>query len=448
MQENSLQLKATYRQILAIALPISASIFVPQINFITNLVFLGKLGEQVLAVAAITGVYYLIFSVIGHGLNNGLQALISRRAGENDTNAIGSLFQQGIIIGLLISVFSIVFTLWIAPAIFNSVVSNPERLEMTNNFLRVRIWGLPFLMLYQLRNALLVGINKSKLLVVGTAVETIFNIFFDYGLIYGKFGMPEMGYMGAAYASIIAEFAGLAVIAVILQAPSIKKLVNIRFTLIPNKAVITEILHVSTPLILQFLISVISWEYFFLSIEHYGQRDLAISNLMRTIFGFFGCFTWAFASTANTMVSNVIGQNRHDLVFDVIKKIIRMSLLFAVVMFALLNIFPKAFFSIFGQGDLFLSDAIPVVRVVSSALIIMSFSVVWLNAVIGSGNTRISLIAEVLAITFYCLFVYFVLNKWRLPITIGWLSEWVYWLTLFAVSWSYMKWGKWKYKKI
>lgn len=448
MQENSLQLKATYKQILAIALPISASIFVPQINFITNLVFLGKLGEQVLAVAAITGVYYLIFSVIGHGLNNGLQALISRRAGENDTTAIGVLFQQGIIIGLIISLFSILFTLLVAPYIFGMVISSPERLEMTNNFLKIRIWGLPFLMLYQLRNALLVGINKSNLLVVGTAVETIFNIFFDYGLIYGKLGMPQMGYMGAAYASIIAEFAGLVVIAIILQAPSIKKLVNIEFTLIPKKSVMLEILEVSTPLILQFLISVISWEYFFLSIEHYGERDLAISNLMRTIFGFFGCFTWAFASTANTLVSNVIGQNRHDLVFDVIKKIIHMSLLFAVVMFALINIFPKAFFSIFGQGDLFLSDALPVVRVVSSALILMSFSVVWLNAVIGTGNTRISLIAEVLAITLYCLFVYFVLNKWKMPITVGWLSEWVYWLTLFLVSWIYMKKGNWKLKKI
>ncbi|MEZ4798737.1 MAG: MATE family efflux transporter [Flavobacteriales bacterium] len=448
MQENSLQLKATYKQILAIALPISASIFVPQINFITNLVFLGKLGEQVLAVAAITGVYYLIFSVIGHGLNNGLQALISRRAGENDTTAIGVLFQQGIIIGLIISLFSILFTLLVAPYIFGMVISSPERLEMTNNFLKVRIWGLPFLMLYQLRNALLVGINKSKLLVIGTAVETVFNIFFDYGLIYGELGMPQLGYMGAAYASIIAEFAGLVVIAIILQAPSIKNLVNIEFTLIPKKEVILEILEVSTPLILQFLISVISWEYFFLSIEHYGERDLAISNLMRTIFGFFGCFTWAFASTANTLVSNVIGQNRHDLVFDVIKKIIHLSLLFAIVMFVLLNIFPKAFFSIFGQGELFLSDALPVVRVVSSALILMSFSVVWLNAVIGTGNTRISLIAEVLAIILYCLFVYFVLNKWKMPITVGWFSEWVYWLTLFIVSWIYMKKGNWKLKKI
>ena len=76
-----LQLNTGYRQIFGMALPISLAMLVPQINFITNNIFLGALGENELAAAGITGVYYLIFAVIGSGLNNGLQALIARRAG-------------------------------------------------------------------------------------------------------------------------------------------------------------------------------------------------------------------------------------------------------------------------------------------------------------------------------------------------------------------------------
>ena len=70
------------RQILRMTLPISLAILVPQINFITNNIFLGHLSEESLAVAGITGVYYLIFAVIGNGLNNGMQTLIARRAGK------------------------------------------------------------------------------------------------------------------------------------------------------------------------------------------------------------------------------------------------------------------------------------------------------------------------------------------------------------------------------
>ncbi|MFW2478479.1 MAG: MATE family efflux transporter, partial [Sediminibacterium sp.] len=98
----NLQVSVTNRQILSIALPISASIVVPQINFITNNIFLGGLGQKALGVAGITGVYYLIFAVIGNGLNNGLQALISRRAGENRIDQIGNLFSQGIRISLIL----------------------------------------------------------------------------------------------------------------------------------------------------------------------------------------------------------------------------------------------------------------------------------------------------------------------------------------------------------
>ena len=445
---SSLQLNTSYKQILALALPISASLFVPQINFITNLIFLGGLGEQVLAIAGITGVYYLIFSVIGYGLNSGLQALISRRAGENNPKAIGFLFQQGILIALTISAIAIFFTGLIAPLIFKAVISDPERLEMTVNFLSVRIWGLPFLLLYQLRNALLVGINQSKFLVIGTAVETFLNIFFDYGLIYGKYGLPELGYMGAAYASIIAEFGGLAVVIGLLRLPSVKKQVSISLTFIPDWKLIWQILQVSFPLILQFLISVVAWEYFYLSIEQYGSRELAISSLMRTVFGFFGCFTWAFASATTAMVSNVMGQGKMEEVIPVTKKIVRLSMLFSLVMFSLLNIFPKSFFALFGQGDLFVADAMPVIRVVSSALIIMSFSCIWVNAVVGTGNTRITLIGELIAIVLYCLYVYVALNKMHVSITIGWMSEWVYWLSLLAISWYYMTFGKWRLKTI
>src|SRR5215204_3490509 len=95
-----LRLQTGYRQILGMALPITLAMLVPQINFITNNIFLGGLGENELASAGITGVYYLIFAVIGNGLNNGLQALIARRAGQNLPKEIGRLFYNAVWVAL------------------------------------------------------------------------------------------------------------------------------------------------------------------------------------------------------------------------------------------------------------------------------------------------------------------------------------------------------------
>ncbi len=445
---KDLQVDVTYRQILKIAVPISFALLVPQLNFITNNIFLGHLGEEELGTAGITGVYYLIFAAIGYGLNNGLQALISRRAGEGRVEEIGKLFSQGVRIAMMIAAAGILITYFVTPFILEFALHDPAREEKAMNFLRIRIWGLPFLYIYQMRNALLVGTNQSRYLIAGTVAETIANIFFDYTLIYGVWGFPEVGFNGAAIASIIAEAAGMFVVFLVIHFKGIAK----RFVLYQgfrsDKVNTRLILSQSSPLIFQHAISIISWVFFYILIEHHGRRDLAISNTMRNIFGFFGVFTWAFAATSNTMVSNVIGQGKKDQVMLLIGKIVRISLSIGLVVGAGLNIFPHIFLSIYGQGGSFVEDAIPVVRIVSSALVIMSFSVVWLNAVIGTGNSRINLMIEVVAIVFYCIYNYIVLEYLNLPITWGWASEWLYWGILFSLSYWYLKSGKWRDKVV
>jgi MATE family multidrug resistance protein len=121
-----LRLQTGYRQILGMALPISLAMLVPQINFITNNIFLGGLGETELASAGITGVYYLIFAVIGNGLNNGLQALIARRAGQNLPKEIGKLFYHGVWIALGIAAMGIALTYLLAPLRLKATLRNEQ----------------------------------------------------------------------------------------------------------------------------------------------------------------------------------------------------------------------------------------------------------------------------------------------------------------------------------
>ncbi len=446
--KNNYRVEITNRQILQIAMPISVAILVPQINFITNNIFLGQLDEQSLATAGITGVFYLIFAVVGQGLNNGLQALIARRAGENRIDEIGKLFSQSLFISLALALVCIAITYFFAPWILQFSLRSGVLRDQAVGFLRIRIWGLPFLYIYQMRNALLVGTNQSKFLIYGTLAETIVNIVLDYSLIFGHFGLPKMGFNGAAYASIIAEASGMLVVFAVIHAKGISKQLQLYVQFKFDKKHAILILTQSSPLIAQYVISVTSWEFFYIMVEHHGQRDLAISNTMRNIFGLFGVFTWSFASTTNTMVSNIIGQDKKERVIELIKKIIKLSMTFSVTMAILLNIFPYAFLSLFGQGNDFAEAALPVLRVVSVALVMMSFSTIWLNAVTGTGNTGVNLAIEIITIIFYCIYVYLTLGYFNLPILYGWMSEYVYWMTTFTFAFFYIRSGRWKKKVI
>ncbi len=443
-----LRVKITNRQILQIALPIAVSILVPQVNFITNNIFLSSLGEEQLAVAGITGVFYLIFAVIGFGLNNGMQSLIGRRAGEGRVNEISGLFNQGIRIALLFSVAAIIITYFVAPVVFSHTLHKADHIQMATQFLYIRIWGLPLLYMYQLRNAVLVGTNHSKYLVAGTLAETITNIVLDYALIKGRLGFPQMGFNGAAISSIIAEGVGFLTVFLMMRAKGISKKLQLHNDFSYQPANTKLILVQSSPLMLQFMISVTSWEFFYILIEHHGERDLAISNTMRNIFGLFGCVSWSFAATSNTMVSNIIGQGLQHRVKELIIKIMTLSVSFAAIIFIILNISDGFLLKVYGQGDDFIKAAVPVVRVVSAALVLMSVSTVWLNAVTGTGNTRINLQIEIVAITLYCIYAYVVLEKLNMPITWGWASECVYWTAMLIPSFFYIQSGKWKGKKI
>ena len=148
------------------------------------------------------------------------------------------------------------------------------------------------------------------------------------------------------------------------------------------------------------------------------------------------------------MVSNILGQGREDEVLPLIRRIVRLSVGCSLIIMLLLNLFPTVFLSFYGQGPEFVKEAIPVMQVVTSALLMMSFGVVWLNAVTGTGNTTINLLIELVTIILYIIYVYVVLEYYFLPITWGWGSEWVYWLSMFSMAFLYMRSGRWKGKVI
>lgn len=445
---KDLQVEASYRQIMRLALPISFAILIPQVNYITNNIFLGHYTQQAMAIAGITGVYYLIFSTVGFGLNNGLQMLIARRAGENRPGEIGKIFNQGVMISLAFAATGIIITWTLAPYLFGIFVKDAERLEMAITFSRIRIWGLPFLYIYQMRNALLVGTNQSRYLAPGAIAEAGANILFDWLLINGIGIFPELGLNGAAIASIIAEFTGMFVIFAVIH----KKGIGKRFRLFRNfradKQNLLLIWKMSFPLVFQQGISIMSWEYFFLLHDAHGETALAVSNSMRNLFGLGGTITWALAATSNMMVSNIIGQGKPNEVGRLLNKLIRMSSGAMLIVMTLVNIFPRAVLSIYGLDEHFTAMAIPVLRVVSVAMLMHSVSVIFLYAVTGSGNSRITLAIECFAIIMYTVYVYLVLDKYFLSITYGWMSEWLYWTCMFIPSFWYMRSGRWRNRKV
>jgi multidrug resistance protein, MATE family len=448
---SDLQVEISNRQILKMALPISLAMLIPQANFVMNTIFIGhidKTDEVLLGTAGITGVFYLIFALVGNGLNAGLQGLLSRRAGENRPTEIGKIFAQGLWISFFFAIAAILLTYLVAPVFLSYSLKSEEVHNEAIGFLQIRVWGVPFLYMFQMCNALLVATNNSRYMKYGFWTQAGLNILLDYALIFGHFGMPELGFNGAAYASVISEIAGMVVVLGII----VSKKMSLRFSLFKflrfDKPLAGLIFRQSSPLVLQWLLSIFAWFLFYIFIEHHGELPLAISNVMRNIFGIVGIFAWAFASTANAMVSNVIGQGKKDKVIYLINKIMLLSFTFTVALCVAINLLPWVFISMYGRDDQFVAESIPVIRMVSLGVAVMSIATVWLNAVTGTGNTKVNLAIEIVAIVIYSAYIYLALKVWNLSLVWAWASELLYWGVLFILCFLYIRSGRWKGKVI
>ena len=444
---KDLKVQVTNKQIISIALPITFAILVPQINMLTNSIFLGHLNMEALGNAGVTGVFYLIFAVAGHGLNNGIQSVFSRYAGSDNTTAFKTILAQGIRISLQYAFIGILITWFIAPIILQQV-ADPKAFPQEMSFLKIRILGLPFLYLFQMGNAFLVASLNSKYMIAGFVAETAVNIILDYLLIFGHFGFPELGFNGAAIASVIAEILGFLVVLLVLYKTGLKKEYNLLQNLRYDKAISKEVVKIATPLIVQYVISVTTWLTFFFLIEsRHDETAKAISNTMRNIFGLAGGFVWAFSATCNAMVSNLMGQKREDKVTEAITRIMILSMLLCGVSTLVINIFPNAFFGLFGQGNLFVQEAIPVLRMVTAGLLIMSVGNIWLNGVTGTGKTKVNLAIEIIAISIYLIYTWIVMKVHYTTLAMAWSNELVYWTSILIMAFWYIKSGKWKSKK-
>ena len=402
------------------------------------------MGGDALGNAGITGVFYLIFAVAGHGLNNAMQSVFSNNAGSGDHDKFKTILTQGIRISLIFAFIGILFTWTIAPIIMKSV-AKASAYPQEMSFLKIRILGLPFLFLFQMGNAFLVATLNSRFLMIAFIAEAAVNILFDYLLIFGHGGFTALGFNGAAVASLLAECTGMIIVFIVIVITGLKKKYQLFNSFQFNKIISNQIFKVSLPLVSQYVISVTTWLVFFLLIENRGETNAkAISNVMRNVFGIAGVFVWAFAGTTNTMISNLMGQKREADVIPAVTKIMYWSVGFCCVPVLLLNIFPEMFFSVFSQNTSFVREGIPVIRVVSLGMIFMSIANIWLNAVTGTGKTKANLMIEIVAISLYLMYTFYFMKVHYISLAVAWSNEFVYWSSIFICSFIFLKSGKWK----
>jgi multidrug resistance protein, MATE family len=443
---NSTKVDTSYRQIFQLSAPIWISILITQISFATNNYFLGHVGTSELAANGVGGIYYMVLTMILYGFSNGVQIILSRRAGEENKKGLGAVFSNALSLGLVLTCIIILLSLVIAPNLFRLQLKNFEVSQLAIQFIFLRVWGLPFYFFGQMGNQFFITSRNAKYIIIGIIISTFVNIGLDYILINGHFGFAPMGIKGAAIASVVSELSLAITSFIIIYQKKLHKIFFISFLKKLDKQMSIDSLRLASPVMIQYFFSIATWMLFFIYVEHLGKDELAISQVLRSIFGLVGAASWALASSCNTMVGNLIGQGKYDDIFMVIRKNVIVSLSISLVMGSIYLLFPTQVFGIYVQDAALITKALNPIKIVVIANFLLAISTVIFNAVLGTGNTRVNMIIEFTAITIYIVYIQIVIEQKHLSLSWAWGSEFVYWLSILFMAVGYLRWGKWREK--
>lgn len=442
------KLQATYKDIWQLAAPIIAGSIAHTLLNLTDTAFLGRVGETELGAAALAGVYYFVLVMIGMALGIGSQILIARRAGEGNPKAIGRVFDHTFIILILTSVIMWVLLYGFTPLLFSKIITENSIFIAANEYIKYRGWAiLPAMMVAGCRG-FFIGIAQTKIITVSSVILLLINALLDYILIFGKAGAPAMGIAGAGLASGLAEL--ITAIFLLLFAyfrRSCKMYSLFQF----NKMTIKEfkaLIELSSPIMVQNLITMGSYFVFFVFIEHMGSRELAVSNIVRATYMVLMTPMWGFSSAANSMISNLIGQGKSDQVFLLLRKIITMSFFLSLAIGLVFVSFPEIILRLVTNDLSLIRDSIGTFYVTCAAILVFSISLVLFSGVSGTGNTRIALLMETVNIAIYIIYVYVCVYVLNTSLGWVWFSEILYWLLMGLFAWIYLRTGHWRKIKI
>lgn len=433
----------TNKEIWHVTYPIFLGLLAQNVINVTDTAFLGRVGEVALGASAMGGLLYICVYTIAFGFSVGSQILIARRNGEGNYRAVGPVMWQGTAFSFGMAVCLLALMYFSAGPLIRLLITSDSIYEATYEFFVWRIWGFLFAFVNVMFRGLYIGITRTKVLTLNAVVMALVNVVLDYGLVFGELGLPEMGVRGAALASVIAEASSLVFFLLYTYYKvDLKKYGLNRFGQF-DMAMVMRILRISCFTMVQYFLAMAIWFVFFMALERLGQRQLAIANIVRSVYVVLLIPVQALSTSANTLVSNLIGAGGVAGVLTLLHKIARMSFLIMVVCVALCVAFPESILSVYTNEEALWHESVSALYVVCGAMLISSLANVYFNGISGTGNTQAALVLEVCVQVFYALYVVGVGMILQAPVDICFTTEVIYYILMLTFSLIYLKKAKW-----
>lgn len=391
--ENKMGVMPVNRLLFSMSLPMILSMLVQALYNIVDSIFVAQIGETALAAVSLAFPVQNLIIAVSVGTGVGVNALLSRSLGEKNQETANLAAVNGIFVFFLSYLLFAVFGLFFARMYFSVQTSNPEIIEQGSIYLSVcSIFSFGIFLEIALER-IMQSTGRTIYNMITQGLGAIINIILDPILIFGLFGFPRMGILGAAVATVIGQIIAM----LLLLYFNIRKNSDVNLNMRrfrPDTAIIAEIYRVGLPSIIMQSIS---------SVMTFGVNKILLlfSETAVSVFGiYFKLQSFIFMPVfgLNNAMVPIVAYNYGAARKDRIMKTIRSSVTAAVAIMlaglAIFQIFPEQLLYLFDASEHMMGIGVPALRIISLSFLFAGYCIVIGSVFQALGNGVYSLITS------------------------------------------------------
>tara|TARA_Y200000002_G_scaffold378005_1_gene384568 strand:+ start:4585 stop:5928 length:1344 start_codon:yes stop_codon:yes gene_type:complete len=174
---------------------------------VTDTIMAGQLSAADLAGVAVGNALYLPVLMFGIGTLVAINPVVSHHIGAKRFDEIGKSARQMLWLVALIAVPSFFLVRWL-PQLMPAVGVDPEIIPLATDFMLAASWGIPAYFLFSGFRYFSEGLAYTRPAMFVALGMLVVNIPADYILMYGAFGLPQLGAEGTGYATSLVQWSG------------------------------------------------------------------------------------------------------------------------------------------------------------------------------------------------------------------------------------------------
>ncbi len=202
MEKRMDSVKATWQDVVKIALPAVMESFFVAVAGIIDMIMVSSLGEYGVAAVGLTNQPKFFFFTVYFGISVAVSALVARRKGQSDQMSANETLVTALAISIAFCVVLSSTAILFAEPILIIAGSNSDTHVASTIYFRIIMGGMFFTVVSMVINAAQRGSGNTKIAFTTNFVSTIVNVCGNFLLITGRFGFPRLGIAGAALATV------------------------------------------------------------------------------------------------------------------------------------------------------------------------------------------------------------------------------------------------------